>query len=206
MTDKKSDITRKRILDAATKVFARESYHSASIRMIAKEGAFDHGIIRYYYTSKALLFTAVIEKICGEILEATSHWFDRLDIDPEKGFSTYLDRFLAYSFENPYAFRMVMQNITQDDKKEQLPGYNQMIEIIAISRKIFEEKISMTANSEDISMFISCFSTIIFNYIGSSSSQAKLLNMEPDTPEYRKWVKDTLIFMFLPRLIHLIGL
>ena len=205
---KKSDITRERILAAATKIFAKESYLAASIRMIAKEGDFDHGIIRYYYPSKASLFTAVSEKICGEILKETPLWFAAIqpDMSPEEGFAAYLDHFLQYSFDHPDAFRIIMQNISQDEKNEPTPGYNQMIDLLAMSRLIFEEKISMTATTDEISMFINCFNTVIFNYIGSSSSQARLTNMEPDSPAYREWVKETLIFIFLPKLKYLTGI
>ena len=205
---KKSDITRERILTAATKVFSKESYLAASIRMIAKEGEFDHGIIRYYYPSKASLFISVSEKICGEILEETPAWFEAIEpeMTPEDGFSAYLDCFLQYSFENPNAFRIIMQNIPQDEKNDPTPGYDQMIDLLASSRLVFEEKIPMTATTNEISMFINCFNTVVFNYIGSSSSQARLIDMNPDSREYREWVKETLIFIFLPKLKFLTGI
>lgn len=204
---KKSDITRERILAAATTVFARESYLAASIRMIAKAGGFDHGIIRYYYPSKASLFTAVSEKICGEIFEATLKWFDAVkpEMTAEEGFSAYLDRFLEYCFDNPDAFRIIMQNIPQDDKNEPTPGYEQMIGLLASSRQIFEEQIPMTGTPEEIGMFINGFNTIIFNYIGSSTSQARLIGMDANSQEYRDWVKATLMFLFLPKLQYLMG-
>lgn len=204
---KKSDVTRERILVAATKVFASNSYLAASIRMIAKEGGFDHGIIRYYYPSKALLFTAVSERVCNAIFERTPGWFAAIkaEMTLDEGFAAYLDEYLGYSFENPEAFKIIMQNISQDGKNESSPGYEQMLDLLASSRQIFEENIPLNASPEEIGMFINCFNTIFFNYVGSSSSQARLINMDPNSSEYFKWVKDTLTFMFLPRLKYLTG-
>ncbi len=48
--------TRRMILDAATKVFAMHPYNAASIRMIAAQGEFYHGLIRYHFPNKAEIF------------------------------------------------------------------------------------------------------------------------------------------------------
>ena len=202
---KKSNVTRQRILEAATEVFANKSYLAASIRMIANRGSFDHGIIRYYYPSKASLFTAVSKKVCNEIFNEIPEWYT--EVKPEmsitEGFTAYIDKFIDYVFKNPDAFKIIMQNISQDGKNESAPGYEEMIELLASSRRFFEENIKLTASSEEIGMFINCFNTIVFNYVGSSSSQARLIEMDPDSPEYQQWVKDTLAFMFLPRLLEM---
>lgn len=204
---KKSNVTRQRILEAATKIFSKKSYNAASIRMIATRGGFDHGIIRYYYPSKASLFTAVSKKVCTEIFNEIPNWYD--EIKPEmsisEGFTAYIDKFIDYVFENPDAFKIIMQNISSDGKNESAPGYEEMLDLLASSRRFFEENIRMTATPDEIGMFINCFNTIVFNYVGSSSSQARLIDMEPDSPEYQRWVKETLTYMFLPRLIEMAG-
>lgn len=202
---KKSNVTRQRILEAATKVFAKKSYLAASIRMIANKGGFDHGIIRYYYPSKASLFTAVSKKVCTEIFNEIPKWYAEIepDMSISKGFTVYIDKFIDYIFKNPDAFKIIMQNISSDGKNESAPGYEEMIDLLASSRRFFEENIKITASSEEIGMFINCFNTIVFNYVGSSSSQARLIEMDPDSAEYQQWVKDTLTFMFLPRLLEM---
>lgn len=206
-SQKKSNVTRQRILEAATQVFAKNSYLAASIRMIANVGGFDHGIIRYYYSSKALLFTAVSKKVCNEIFEKFPVWYEEVKpgMTVTDSFTAFLDKSIDDIFENPVAFKIIMQNIAQDGKNESAPGYEEMLELLASSREIFEEKISLKASSEDIGMFINCFNTVVFNYIGSSSSQARLIGMDPDSLEYRQWVKKTLIFMFLPKMKELAG-
>jgi hypothetical protein len=41
---------------------------------------------------------------------------------------------------------------------------------------------------------------LIIHYLGSASAEARLLGLEPDSPAYLKWVKDTMLFIFVPVL------
>ena len=66
--------TREAVLVAACAVFARHPYNAASIRMIAREGDFGHAVIGYYYPSKALLFTAVAERLSDMLTESSLDW------------------------------------------------------------------------------------------------------------------------------------
>ncbi len=202
---KKADVTRNRILNAARKVFARHSYHAASIRMIGAEGGFDHGIIRYHFASKAILFESVIKTICDEYVKSNESWLDGLEVmSPSKGFSLYLDRFLDYNFKHPDVIRIFMQNIAQADKPELIPGYKHIPDVLARTRRTFEEKITLNASKDEISMFVDSFNSQTIYFIGASSCQALSLGMKPESAKYRKWVKDTLMFIFLPHLFKLI--
>ena len=69
---KKREDTRKMILAAARQIFAAHPYNAASIRMIAAQGDFYHGLIRYHFPSKAGIFEAVVEDAC-QSLGATYH-------------------------------------------------------------------------------------------------------------------------------------
>lgn len=60
--------TREMILAAARQTFSRHPYHAASIRMIADQGGFYHGLIRYHFPSKAAIFEAVVEELCRDLL------------------------------------------------------------------------------------------------------------------------------------------
>ncbi len=202
---KKADATRERILAAARKVFARHSYHAASIRMIGAEGEFDHGIIRYHFASKAILFERVIKTICDEYYEGNVTWLNGLEKMPTlKGFSLYLDRFLDYNFKHPDAIRIFIQNIAQADKPELIPGYQHLPDLFARTRHTFEEKIRLRAPKDEISMFIDSFNSQIIYFIGANSCQALSLGMKPESAKYKKWVKDTLLYIYLPRLVKLI--
>jgi hypothetical protein len=53
-------------------------------------------------------------------------------------------------------------------------------------------------------MFTESFNTLVINYLGASTTYAGRLRMDPHGPSYRRWVKETLLFIFLPRLRQLI--
>ena len=84
--------TRKRVLEAATRVFARRGYAAASIEEIADEAGFSHGAVYSNFAGKEALFLAVYEERIarrqGEIgaageKDAPGQWMARVRDDPE---------------------------------------------------------------------------------------------------------------------------
>ena len=61
MNQKKSDISRTQILDAAAKLFRKHGYATTTLRLIANEANLKAGSIYYYFGSK--------EEILGEVLD-----------------------------------------------------------------------------------------------------------------------------------------
>jgi AcrR family transcriptional regulator len=55
--DKRSNITRNRILNTAQEVFAESGYTKATIRTIAKRAGVDPGLVMHYFPTKQQLFT-----------------------------------------------------------------------------------------------------------------------------------------------------
>jgi AcrR family transcriptional regulator len=201
----KGEVTRERILLAARKVFAEHPYNAASFRMIGKEGVFDHPLINYYFPRKADLFEAVVMEICEEFYQANLACFEGLEtMLPGEGFSLYLDRFLDFNIENPEPLRIIMLNVAQVDRLDKIPGYQHIPEVMARTRKTFEERANLKASPKDIGMFQNSFNALVFFYLGASSCQAEILGMNPSSDEYLRWVKDTLMYLFLPRLEKLI--
>jgi len=197
----RGDITRRKIIAAAKKVFSEHPYHSASIRMIGKQGGFEYPLVHYYFPTKADLFKTVVIQCCDEVYEANITWFEGIELmSADEGLSVYLDRFLDYHFANPEPLRIIMLNMTQAEGQDYPPGYHHLPEILDATRKTFEERIDLKATPEEIGMYyISCI-TLLFSYLGSRSSWARVMGMEPDEPRYRDWVKETLMFLYLPGL------
>ena len=54
--------TRKHLVEAATRVFARRGYEAASIEEIAEEAGFSHGAVYSNFAAKEALFLAVYEE------------------------------------------------------------------------------------------------------------------------------------------------
>lgn len=202
----KGAATRERILAAALKVFARHSYNSGSMRMIGKEGGFDHMIIRYHFKSKAELFEAVLEKATQEFRDSHASWFKGLaGKTREKGFSLFLDRMLAYTLKHPEVLRLFVKNLSQPDKSNVVPGYQYIPDFLAQTRDVVMAKIPIKSSRNEFDRYIVSFNIHLFCFVGAASVQAALLGLDPKSRKYRKWVKDTLMYLYLPHFKKLIN-
>ncbi len=203
---KKKDITRAKILKASRKVFAKYSYDAGSVRMIAKEGGFEFGLIRYYYPNKAELFRSVIKRACEELLEVHMKAMEGMEtMRPEEGFSTYLDRWLGYFFKHPTGLRILVNNVYwPKDPDVDIPGYEFLPHALSEARKLIETKMNISASREELNLFSDSLNAHFFMFMGGSSCQAQLLGVDPDSKEYLKWVKDTLMYIYLPHLKRLL--
>ena len=203
---KKSAVTRGRIIAAARKVFSRHPYHTASVRMIGKEGGFNHELIRYHFPSKAGLFECIIRDICDDVYRSNISFLDgTAGMAPERGLSIYLDRFLDYHYRQPDALRIIMMNMTVTDDPESIPGYRHIPDMLARTRLTFREKIPLAASDEDVERFLHSFNNLLIHLLGAGYCQANILGMKHTGKKYREWVKKTLLEIFLPHLIRLIG-
>jgi len=202
----KSELTRSRILQAARTVLAQHPYSEASFRMIAKEGGFDHPLINYYFPYKSDLFEAVVVEICEDFYHANISCLEGLrGMTPREGFSLYIDRFLEFNLENPEPLRIIMLNIAQVDRLEEVPGYRHIPDMLARTRSTFEESVPLRASPEEVGMFLGSYNALVILLLGADSCQAQILGLEPGSAAYLAWVKQTLLYIFLPLLEGLIA-
>ncbi|WP_457553821.1 TetR/AcrR family transcriptional regulator [Desulfobacula sp.] len=203
---KKKELTRDKILTSARKVFAKHSYGAASIRMIASEGGFDFGLIRYHFNNKADLFETIMKQVCDELYLKNKEWMEGIEeMRPEDGFSLYIDRFLKYNFDHPETLGIFMNNIyLAEDPELEIPGYSYLPKALSLMRETFEQNTSMNASRDEIYRFVDSFNAQVLMFAGASSCNAKMLNLEPRSKEYRLWVKNTLMYIFLPHLKRLL--
>lgn len=59
---------RRRILDAAVRVFARDGYHTSRVGDIAEEAGVAHGLLYHYFPSKDEVLATVFRENWGELL------------------------------------------------------------------------------------------------------------------------------------------
>ncbi len=193
--------TRQRILKAARCVFARHPYHAASIRMIAKEAGLEHGAIRYHFSRKSEMFEQTLQAVCDCIYKNDRKWIEEtIGLEPEEGFSLYLDRVLEYYFNDPEPLYIINQNLSQVNKPEIIPGYHHLITLMARARETFRQAFQVEVDPKDLGRFADIFLTLIIHYVGASSLPAGTLGVEPESPEYLTWVKQTLMFIMVPVL------
>ncbi|MBO1005359.1 TetR/AcrR family transcriptional regulator [Pseudogracilibacillus auburnensis] len=83
--DRKTDLTRERIMDVARDLLVEKGYRNVSMRQIASEMTCSHGAIYYHFKNKAELFYALVEdhfslldKRMDEILEEQTENKDKL--------------------------------------------------------------------------------------------------------------------------------
>jgi len=203
---KKSDVTRKKILNAARKVFAQNSYNAASIRMIANEGEFEFGLIRYYFPNKAALFETVMKSIYEELTTEFFRWHEGIQKMPvEDGFSVFLDRFIKYHLERSEALKIIMNNIYMpEDPDTEVPGYHYIPKLLKQNRKNLEKILRFRASKEEIDRFSDSINVQVLMFLGASTCNAKVVGLPPDSKQYQQWVKETLMYIFLPHLKKLI--
>jgi len=202
---KKGAATRERILAAALKVFARHSYNAGSIRMIGKEGGFDHGIIRYHFANKAELFEAVVQNATETFYDKYKFWLeDTVANSPRRGFPLFLDHVLTWCFKHPEYIRLFMKNLSQPDKSDTIPGYQHIPELLARTKELSLTMVPIRTPGEAHNRFTDTFNFQLFNFVGAASAQAAILGVDPDSKKYRKWVKETMTYIFLPHFLKLI--
>jgi AcrR family transcriptional regulator len=196
--------TRLKILKAARKIFAQYAYHAASIRMIGKEAGIDHPLISYYFPSKADLFEAVLADIVQEWHKANETWSKGIDkMGPEAGLSLYIDRMLDYSRKHPYAAQVFLLNMVQAQDADTIPGYQAIQEFFDRTTQLLKSLVSMQASDSDIEKFRQSFYTLAMSYVGAKSYYAGILGIPANSRQYKQWVKEILMDLFLPRLIQL---
>ncbi len=197
--------TRGKILEAAKKVFAEHPYSTASIRMVGNAAGIDHPLISYYFPTKADLFEAVVETIAETYYRANTSWFEGLEaLSLSRGLSLYIDRMLDYISKHPEALRIVALNLVQPEDAEIIPGYGQMQRLLTRNTETFRKVAALRSSAREIRMFTESFNALVINYLGAASYYAGILGMNPRGPTYRRWVKETLLLLFLPRLRQLI--
>ena len=78
---------KKKILEAAKRVFCHQPYSTASMRMIATEARVDHPLIIYYFSTKAALFETVLKDLIEQHRQALPGWFiglRKMELDTSK--------------------------------------------------------------------------------------------------------------------------
>ncbi|SHI63007.1 transcriptional regulator, TetR family [Desulfatibacillum alkenivorans DSM 16219] len=196
----KGEVAREKILKAARTVFSKHPYHAASIRMIAREGGFDHPLIHYYFPTKADLFGEVAREMFEEFKETRDWLAEGLEkVDPLEITGVFIGRALTRAFANLEPLGVLTQNLAQTSNIEEIPGYHYIPEVFGMVRKSFVEKFPAWISEKEADQLIYSFTSLLFMYVGTSC-QAQVMRMDFHSFEYREWVEETLVGMFRPHV------
>lgn len=203
-SNSRGEATRKKILSAAREAFSRRPYNAASIRMIAAQGKFEHGIIRYYFPNKASLFEAVVIDICKRLYECNARWLDEASSSaPGRALELYLDRLFEFNRSEPENLKIIAVNLAQNDDPEAIPGYDHIVEMLGETRQSLEKVLPENIPRDRIDRFQDSFNALVLHYLGACSCEARILGLDPQSSQYYEWVKKTILMVFSPLLISM---
>ena len=193
--------TREKILAAARHVFSNYPYHSATIRMIGKLAEIEHPLISYYFPNKADLFISVLKEATERQNETEKTWLEEVKSMPtNRGFSILIDHQLDFFKQYPEAYCIMALNIVQSGDSEPIPGYHLIQDSMNSTVRHFIEKVPMMVPEYEVEMFCRGFANHWINFLGASKFHASIMNLNPTSIQYLNWVKDTALYVFLPRL------
>ncbi len=201
---RKGEVTREEILKAARKVFTKHPYDAASFRMIGKQGNMDFTLIHHYFPTKEVLFREVAMALFDEVWKTAHLWHEGLTADTTiyNGFSIIQDRALDYFFHNHDAISFAMQNIANvellGDAMSSIKYFNEYIED-QISSHFPVPKLQNQAKMWHIGL-----TGHYMYFLGASHYFARMLEMDSNGKAYKKWIKDTNVFIQYPILRRLI--
>ena len=151
MPRKKQEGKRKIILEAATKVFAREGFHKAKIGDVAHEAGVAHGTVYTYFGSKDDLLISIFRENIRELVEHV-----KSEIQKEKNAEDKLRRMISLQLElietNPELTALMLVEFPQtgrflsSDSIHELAAYIDMIANIlkeGIDEKVFDDSIDV---------------------------------------------------------------
>ncbi len=133
------DETRERLLQKATKLFARYGYEAVSTGDIAKAADVTQSMVHYYFGAKEKIWRAVVVALMmrrGPLFSPAR--FKRMDLDPIAKLEVLIRNLAAANAQEPDFARIVMQeSISDSDRLEWLideyvrPGFAIFDEVIA---------------------------------------------------------------------------
>lgn len=115
--DKRSQETRQRILQAALELFAERGFEGASVRDIATNADVNHGLIKYHFESKDLLWKAAVDFLFerqADEMKAPAH---ELELPPYEQAKSWIHRYVHYCARHPeHARIMVQESVRNSDR------------------------------------------------------------------------------------------
>lgn len=106
-TEARKDARRRRLMDAATRMFGEHGYHAATVPMIVAEAKSSVGSFYMYFRNKEDIFAAVLEGLgerIGEILTEA----DTCESNPLLRIDRALESLFLFLTENPQEARILI--------------------------------------------------------------------------------------------------
>jgi TetR/AcrR family fatty acid metabolism transcriptional regulator len=151
MARKKDEEKRKKILDSATKVFAKMGFSNTRIQDVALEAGIAHGTVYLYFKSKDELFISIFQESLGELIKYADSEIQKKDNAEDK-----LRRMISLQLdvieENPDLTKLILiefprtGNFLNDNNIDVLANYIDLIGNIisdGIKERIFATNVKI---------------------------------------------------------------
>lgn len=180
------------ILHGARRVFARRGYHGSSTRAIAAEVGVDVSTIYYHWGSKAELFDGVLEDLQARFVELLRAW---LQESKDLPFDVAFDR--AVELAGPFmgdedSVRVLMFSVFDEEFEGADWAVRSQRALIDTLRTFAERRLGVSDLPVQFDALILSTIGSILALVGGRKHQARVLGLDPDSPEYRGLVVATI--------------
>lgn len=198
---------KEQILETSESLFAEFGYDGTSVRMIAQKANINIAMISYYFGSKELLFTELVEYRASTFRLRLQHIQKEIE-DPitqiEMMIDSYIDKVIInYRFHKILHRQILLQNTSEITVQINSILMKNIVEVkniieSGIKKKVFREV--------DVEFLIITFFGTVAQFANSSGLTVQLLNLESgkhiaEFPEMKIRMKEYLIDLFKKYLL-----
>jgi len=134
----KSPDKHRKIIRAATKVFAKKGFFNARISDIAKEAKVADGTIYLYFNNKADILLSVFEQEIGKLIDQVAGLLEK-ETDPQEKLRIFITNHLEEMKKNRYLAEVIHIELRQTSKLIREYRKNTFNEYLAIIAHIIKE-------------------------------------------------------------------
>lgn len=113
----KTERTKAKILEAALELFAERGFHGASVRDIAARADLAHGLLKYHFENKDLLWKAAVEFLFERQAKELAPPPGYEDLSPDQRVRNWLRRYVRYCARRPEHARIIIQESLHDTER-----------------------------------------------------------------------------------------
>lgn len=181
---KKSEITKKKILEAAKHQFSQKGLYGARIDEIAAEAQINKRMLYEYYGNKETLYTFVLEAVYQELNQEENLIFSG-NGDYEEALRSIVATYFQFLHTHPEFVRMLMWENLENGTHLKLDAFGGIRDIMvnSISSLIQRGKeLGKIRQDVDEKQVILTLISCSFNYFSNLHTLSRVLHMDLDLP------------------------
>ncbi len=182
---KKSDITKKKILEAAKHQFSQKGLYGARIDEIAAEAQINKRMLYEYFGNKETLYTYVLETVYQDLNQEENLIFTESD-DYEEALHSIVSTYFHFLNTHPEFVRMLMWENLENGSHLKLDAFGGIRDIMVTSISNLLQKgkeLGRIRPDVDEKQVILTLISCSFNYFSNIFTLSRVLHMDLNLPE-----------------------